>query len=401
MESINLRDKCKINTNYNEDNFVGVKATDGDITINFPIGYRLSKDDHELRRDVLLLFNVLSQNVDKRISEILKSSENEQDVQFPLQAYIAVISDYISRGIFKEHEYVYQSVNRGRINWKRTINSQQAYEDNGNIFYLKHVSKVNSHKDSELITLVHEYIVHDSFMKIGWLFNSGFTRKPTIKFNQRIFTSAIYRKLQHTYNDKDKLLLHNMLRIIDHLGDTKSSLNFKFGTYRFEYVWEKMIDRVFGVENKSHYFPYTMWNIKGVVNTNTSLEPDTIMLQDGDVYVLDAKYYKFGLTRKVIDLPETSSIHKQITYGEYIYKTKLDSKVNTVYSAFVLPWASNNIETDLYDVIGEAVSLWKSNSIPYQRVVGVLMDVKYLMQKNIKQEKQEINRLAEKIKSQI
>ena len=46
-----------------------------------------------------------------------------------------------------------------------------------------------------------------------------------------------------------------MLAIIDFEGDKDSDKNYRYGTYRFEYIWEKMIDKVFGIENKADYFP--------------------------------------------------------------------------------------------------------------------------------------------------
>ncbi len=44
---MSFREKCRINTNYNADTFVGIKSIDGDISINFPLGFNLSDDDKE------------------------------------------------------------------------------------------------------------------------------------------------------------------------------------------------------------------------------------------------------------------------------------------------------------------------------------------------------------------
>ena len=91
-----------------------------------------------------------------------------------------------------------------------------------------------------------------------------------------------------------------MLAIIDFEGDKDSDKNYRYGTYRFEYIWEKMIDKVFGIENKADYFPKTTWYVNGSKYDNASLEPDTVMLYGTDVYVLDAKYYKYGVTGKTL-----------------------------------------------------------------------------------------------------
>ena len=164
-----------------------------------------------------------------------------------------------------------------------------------------------------------------------------------------------------------------MLAIIDFEGDKDSDKNYRYGTYRFEYVWEKMIDKVFGIENKADYFPKTTWYVNDNRYDNASLEPDTIMLYGTDVYVLDAKYYKYGVTGKTWDLPESTSINKQITYGEYIANEdkfkKMHGENMRVYNAFLMPFDSLKTKyPDNADMlkVGEAVSNWKDNTEEYQ-----------------------------------
>ena len=72
MPSISLRDKCKINTNFDTDVFVGVRYIDGDITISFPLGYHLGESEEELRDDIFLLLNTLEKNTDRRDSVLGK-----------------------------------------------------------------------------------------------------------------------------------------------------------------------------------------------------------------------------------------------------------------------------------------------------------------------------------------
>ena len=49
--------------------------------------------------------------------------------------------------------------------------------------------------------------------------------------------------------------------------------------------------------------------------------------------------------------------------------------------------------------VGEAVSNWKDNSEEYQKIQGILIDVKTLMSINIWQEMKEIEKLVELIES--
>ena len=114
--------------------------------------------------------------------------------------------------------------------------------------------------------------MYESFLKIGWLFTSGLPQLPRIKRNDKLFLSVLRDKISHTYNDKNKTLFKNMMLIIKNLSDEDAPLNYKYGTYRFEYVWEAMIDRVYGIEGKDAYFPKTTWNVGGRNFNNASLD---------------------------------------------------------------------------------------------------------------------------------
>lgn len=166
----------------------------------------------------------------------------------------------------------------GKINRNRTIKTQKPYVEDNEIFYLDFVTKKNTVKENELITLIHEYCVSESFNKIGWLFTKAMPKKPRIKRKSRLFKMVIMDKLSTTFNDRNRRLFRNMLAIIESQGDDEAQRIYNYGTYRFEYVWERMIDKVFGIENKADYFPKTTWKINGSSYDNASLEPDTIMI---------------------------------------------------------------------------------------------------------------------------
>lgn len=192
--------------------------------------------------------------------------------------------------------------------------------------------------------------------------------------------------------------------MIESLDEKTKDGQFFFGTERFEYVWEKLIDRVFGIQGKDEYFPRTRWSLRvGNERTNTALEPDTIMLYNGKTYVLDAKYYRFGFTGSPRDLPQSNSISKQITYGEYAYcKLKGETGNNgaTVYNAFIMPYnASDNQfgSSDIYLNVGEATADWKTTGRKYEKIQGILADIRYLMHHCIGNSKNEMMRLAQSI----
>lgn len=251
MAEFCIRDKCSINTNLESDAFVGIKCEKGDFSIHFPLGFHIAKEDKELRRDILLLMSKIKETTAKRESEVYDQYYQQSSLSFPFQAYLTVIYDFYSRGYYKEYEVQYNISNRGKIDWSRTIKTQRPVLQDGNAFYLNFVTKKSAINENELITLIHEYCVFDSFEKIGWLFTNKLPTKPRLKYHHRLFKSIVKGKLSQTFNDRNKFLFRSMLAIIDYQGEEQPQMDYRFGTNRFEYVWEMMIDRVYGIKEKS------------------------------------------------------------------------------------------------------------------------------------------------------
>jgi len=380
MLNSSIRDRCFVNQNRDADTFVGLKCENGEFSVHFPLGFGISENDKELRKDIILLLDTIASTTGKKDSSIYNLAKDYNYTAFPIQAYISIIKDYYERGYYQEREKQYVVSKRGKIDWNKTIKKQKPYVQENNVFYLDFVTRKNQINENELISLIHEYCVYESFNKIGWLFTARIPQVPRIKYNKKLFRSVLIQKNSNTFNDRNRRLFRDMLAVVEYLGDGDASLNYKYGTERFEYVWEAMVDRAYGIIGKEAYFPKTRWIIDGKIYQNACLEPDTIMLWNGDIYVLDAKYYKYGATRHPSDLPESTSINKQITYGEYIAEQDKFKRIHgeryKVYNAFLMPFESKAEEVEN---IGVAFSDWKSNQKSYEQIQGIVIDVKGLM----------------------
>lgn len=369
----------RVNTNNETDRFVGIKCVNNNISVNFPLGFRVSEDEKEKRKDIMLLLKTLANNTNIKESRYTRITDifNEDEELEPIKSYMYIIQDYFDNGLYKEKEISYRQNNKGKIHWGRTIKTQKPYISNGSIFYLDLVTKKNSVKEDDLITRVHQYCVQKSFSKIWWLYVSKNPIKKPIKANTILFESVLIEKLNNTFNDNDRLLFEHMLAIIKHKSND-DHYDLKYGTSKFEYVWERMIDKAIGIKNKRDFFPNTQWVLNEQLHDNHSLMPDTIMLQDSDIYVVDAKYYKYGETKKASSLPGTADITKQIAYGEYIFKKKKPRNSN-VYNIFVLPYDKSKYRGEKFEYCGYAMSDWKKGINDYEKIQAVLMDVKDLM----------------------
>ncbi len=390
MNEMNLFKRCHVNTNDEGDRFVGVKADSNDAVVYFPIGYELPRTEQELRRDIVHLIYVLSSFAEKKDKLLnIRKFMAPQTVDFPIHAYMTVINYFLqSNGYYTEKEQQFKVSDRGKTDWPRTIKRQRPIlQANGSPVYLKRETRDSAPNDRNLITKIHEYCVFEGFTKLGWLFTAVMPKKPSIPFQKKMFTGVVQDKLGQTFNDQDKQLFQSMLAMINYIDERSPQKQFYFGTDRFEYVWERLIDRVFGVKNKNDYFPRTRWMLDfGKVHINPALEPDTVMVYNGKVYILDAKYYRYGVTGNPLHLPASSSINKQITYGEYVATEQKFKEMHgnnvLVYNAFIMPFdRSNNLFgfNTQCGRIGEATGDWKSSGKTYERVQGVVADVRYLM----------------------
>lgn len=392
-----IREKCRVNTNRDADSFVGIRCENGDVSVNFPLGFRVSEDERGLRKDILLLIRTIGATTARKDSAVLKAEQVYDQTAFPVQAYMHVISDYYARGYYKEQETRHVVAGRGKIDWNRTIKTRKPYVDGNGVFYLDFVTRKSAVNENELVTQIHKYCVYESFEKMGWLYTDAMPARPQIKYNGKLFKRAVREKLRDTFQDRNRALFRSMLAILEYEGNQEGNKDYRYGTWRFEYVWEALVDRAYGIADKKEYFPRTKWKIGGKEFENACLEPDTIMVCQGDVYVLDAKYYKYGASSRPGDLPSTASIHKQITYGEYIANQERFREIHgenfQVYNAFLMPFAAAD-ETCPVVKIGEASADWKSGRYTYETVHGVLVDVKYLMKIGTRADEGEIGRLA-------
>lgn len=393
-----LRECCSV-CNFADDGFIGISFKDGLPHVSFPRGYRLSEDDERIRKDILGLIAVLQKFSNQREGNNRIGDGGDQTA-FPILAYQYVIKEFIAHGYYTEREIEHRLNDRGKINWKRTIQQVQPQIDNENAVYLSFITKRSINK-SNILTRIHEFCVYESFSKLGWLYlsTSYLPKKPTLRFNKRLFLSALNDALKNTFNSDKKRLFSSMIEIVKHTDEQADSKEFQYGVQRFEYVWENLVDFVFGESNKEAYFPHATWHIvNGSRSESSALEPDTVMKHDGKFFILDAKYYKFGITGLAAHLPATSSIQKQITYGDYV-AVKGFAEENAIYNAFVMPYAAKDGEDVLKFVsVGKADWIdYSPETANYKYVLGILLDTRHIMQTYSRLNRREIYNMSELI----
>lgn len=428
MQKLNEICSCESKAN-SETEFVGIRCEkskeDGTLETNiiFPLGY--FKDDsalrelpeEELRECVVNLFTVLSdpslQEQIRQDSSISTFAEEHSESEFPMVSYLNVIRNFLDFGYLDEKEILYKKDANGKISWGRTIKAVQPVitEDAQNLVYLDFIARKVSYNEDTLITQVHKFCVHDALVKLGFLFGIEPSEEPLLDFDYDLFCNAIHSKLAKTFNDRDLRLLADLARIVEYLAghkteDGKIANDFYFGVNKFAPVWEAMVDGIFGKlpagVSRDKFNPHCNWDLASGLSfkekPNYAMRPDTIMVLSSGVYVIDAKYYKFGVTRNPMDLPSSGSICKQIAYAEYV-ETHLKEipafagmTSGDIYNAFIMPFCAEgemdsiaSLQSDNLPYkmrfIGHCSGDWKNpDARPYHKIAGILLDMKSVMQ---------------------
>ena len=437
MQKLNEICSCESKANSKTE-FVGIrceKSKEGgalETSIFFPLGY--FKDDstlrelpeEELRECVVNLFTVLSdRSLQEQIhqdSSISTFAEEHGESKFPMVSYLNVIRNFLDFGYLDEKEILYKKGANGKISWGRTIKAVQPVitEDAQNLMYLDFIARKVSYNEDTLITQVHKFCVHDALVKLGFLFGIDPSEESHLDFDYDLFCNAIHSKLAKTFNDRDLRLLADLARIVEYLAghrteDGKTADDFYFGVNKFAPVWEAMVDKIFGKLpqgiTKDKFNPHLRWNDgcrdekldeseeEIVLNDpkRSTLRPDTIMALGDETFVLDSKYYKFGMTGEKSHLPGAESVCKQMAYAEYV-ETRLKEipafagmTSGNIYNAFIMPCCAENVkekfpnavfsESGLFSMcrVGYIYGDWKDRSKPYHKIACILLDMKSVM----------------------
>lgn len=413
-----LNDVCVYDAKAHGDDFVGIKYENKKLTVQFPYGYRKPETEKEQRKDILNLISVLQSFSDHEDSYYPKGNSRKKQKQFPIHSYIHLITNFMNYGYYKETDVIYKKNTSGKISWNRTIKQITPQLIENKSYYFEFITRNTNYNMSELITKIHEYLVYESFEKIGFIFCSFTPSKPTLKFNAKLFSIIIKLKMSKTFNERNLLLFKAMLDIIDYLDNASDNQNYYYGVNKFDHIWESMIDNVYGIDEKQNYYPRCYWNINGREIDfkdddfrSTTLRPDTIMITrrntyEQKIFILDAKNYKYGIVPSSYNLPASDSITKQIAYGDYIYNKEESGdfiKSKGIYNAFILPYNSNKDSKETFPkVFGYASSDYVDNEPrDYYKIWGILIDVKNLMYNHRTKDTDAIKKLAELIEKGI
>lgn len=419
--------------------FVGVKIERdqtgklGEPRFVFPHGYpepaidgsadkkQQDKVDQELKSDFFRLLRLIDE-VKKRDSEEKLPKEEQEELDFPINAFLSVLRYFLDYGYFMEAETVYKKGLFGKVSWTRTIKriKPQVVKDaegRRHVVYLDLISRLTRHKEDNLITLVHKYCVYKAVQFVGPLLgvSEAGLDKPELEFDYNLFSEVVKEKISTTFNDRLLELFQALNEIIEYLnedekksGANEGAAELRYGVKSFALIWERIVNRIFGtVDDKDDYQPHCEWKLLDKEKP-IPMFPDTIMQEDSSVFILDAKYYTYGVSPEDQEgsLPGSDSICKQIAYAEFVelhasrfFKTTQGAGSH-IYNAFILPFCAascaklpgENVNWAPFTArfMGSCHGNWKNlepntnrcgqKYRPYHKIACVLLDMKSAMQ---------------------
>lgn len=376
-------------TNKIDDSFVGIKIRNNRIDFYYPETYNFDESFIEKSRDdvlaILQTIAIAKTHSDSKIK--IESSFSNNDA-IPLLSYLWIIRDYLINGFYVNREKVIKKNQRGKVDWKRTLSGQPIIS-NGNIVYSDIIVSVKNDLDN-IIVQIHKCCVKKSIDILGWLFgikSSNFIEAtPFYKELKNVYIETLRKELSQTFNDEKKERLTHMLAIVEGLSDDQNSNELVYGVDSYAYIFERMINSIFGNRDASKFNPSADWYLKSKEYSpfaSSDLRPDTILIQDNIAYVLDSKFYRFGYTADNKDLPETTSIQKQITYGDFIKNNKMGDEIQKIRNAFILPYNKYNNRLGLngtLEYIGYSKTDYRKGTEDHEIIHAFLIDLKYVIE---------------------
>lgn len=389
-----MSNNVKIKPVINANDFIGISIIDNQITLKTPLCFRIENDDKLLKKNIILFLKSLS--IATKQFEHIKQNDNLIGEIWPIDSYLWLIKDFVDNGFYYKREKTY-SINGGKIEWRKTLKKTPIYS-NGNIIYKDIITSRMTPTNDE-ISEIYKFCLSKSIDRIGWLFSYTFNIKIQQYKSIKEMIILVRKELSNTFDDIKRQRFEHMLATLSNINSTGiSSKNSTYGIKNYYYVFEKMVNSFFnGIDEKelSKYNPVGTWHLINCEKQSSSeLRPDTIVHKTRDgkqyTYILDAKMYKYGglehLDKKIDGLPNTSSIQKQITYGDEVKKIE-----KYVRNAFILPY---NKELDRFKYgndaimldkqrnlayIGFATSSWRKNDDDQTYVFSFLIDFNYLL----------------------
>ncbi|WP_281518342.1 LlaJI family restriction endonuclease [Thomasclavelia cocleata] len=399
----NENNELKLIPVENSNKFMGIKINKNKIEVYVPKIYRKNLNEKKKRQELLKFLDSISLAKNLNNDNIELGDNDFVGEMWPIESFLWIIKDYFENGYFYNSEKKYSKDNKGKIDWKRTLKTIPIYSG-GNIIYDELItSKLSSAND--VVAEIYKLCLSISLKRIGWVFNYNF-KVSVQQYKSNIeMVYIIKNEFNSTFDDIKRLRFKHMLKILNGIGkDNMLTNKTVYGITNYYYVVEQMIDKMFmGIDSDElkKYYPYGYWDLGDKPISTSLLRPDTICRNNGKIYIIDSKMYKYGYTAKSNHLPQTSDILKQVTYGEFI---RNKCGYENIRNIFLIPYnkeLDNFKDHDDLVYLGKAYGKWdiQDKLDTHNYIFTFLIDYNYLLLNYNKHDSKNIEKLCERVES--
>lgn len=322
-----------------DDCFVGAKISGGELTFTFPELLDVPPGkEKERAKELLAALSFAKRSSAKAKTYIEDRYSSEGSDAF--LAMLFLIDDYRSHGRYENREKITVRGGRGKIDWKKTRKQAPVYLGGGHFAYPSYYRKVDTERNSLLVD-IYRLTVGKSIEMLGWLFDiqadDYLAAVPTfISSSYPRLYRAVIEARNASFDDLKRRRLSSMGAVLLSIMEEGSTDAWSYGSENMEDVFENILRRALTgspLFDGSYDPKYSFLPLSGP-GRNISIRPDVVVRENRDIYVFDAKYYRYGVDFNPSLLPSSDSVLKQFAYAEHIDVT---FHPNRLFNSFVLP----------------------------------------------------------------
>jgi len=259
-----------------------------------------------------------------------------------------LLHDYASHGLYTTSQKT-RSLNRGKINWNRTISKEIPSRGMGSApVYLRFRSDRLSHREQNPITYMHAEAIEELDFNFSWLVTgdpdigvaNDISQTPKSPLDLESKIRLLRSELNYLYSDREISLVKHLIAFYEDRGRSFKG-EFVIGVKSFEHMWEDMLRQTFpGVLKLNSSLPkpavfmaktQAPYLMRGMMTDIISGHADTYA-------IVDAKYYEASSPETS---PGWSDLVKQYFYAKALRSISPDRDIT---NWFVFPGGPNGFQ---------------------------------------------------------
>ena len=276
-------------------------------------------------------------------TNFLNSIGEDEESLHLLNLHIELLKDFCSHGLFQRRLHK-QTVNEGKLDWKRTAKRQPWLGKNKRPIYFDIDSRIFLHDSVCDVSAIHADVIRSLDRSLGWIITKSNQRiAPELDDFRRSVASVsaklniLKRAKRAVFAEREQRLLQMLIQYFESKTSTQKGVVVA-GIKNFEHVWEHMLRDVLGEDDSiKNRLPIPVYKLQnGEIRERPSPRID-IFLRDPKTLktaVVDAKYY----SGKEGGMPGWADMVKQFFYAVAAKDLFED---HDLVNAFVFPGTQN------------------------------------------------------------